>query len=144
MTFVLCEDFFIRPLTPAPKTDLRQFANRVLPTHGRWLWPGLGIVATTWGLSIATAVSNLVQQPIAGAANWYRAGLVFSILHFAWGYRAMWLLGTIRNDGNDDEDERKDNVAHMKAWLQVNAWRGGLADLPSWLCYFVAFMLSEG
>lgn len=31
MTFVFCEAFFIRPLTAASKTDLRQFANRLLP-----------------------------------------------------------------------------------------------------------------
>ncbi|KUI64394.1 hypothetical protein VM1G_11191 [Cytospora mali] len=145
MTFVVCEDFFIRPLAPAPQSDLRRHANRLLPAHGRWLWPGLGVVGASWGLSIATAIANL-RPPVAqggGAADkWYRAGLCFSALHFAFGYRAMWLLWTIRKDGNDDEDEKKDNVAYMKAWLRVNFWRGLLADLPSWLCYLVAFILA--
>lgn len=140
MTFVFCEDFFIRPLVPAPDSHLRSHANRVLPTHGRWLWPGLGIVTGAWGLSIITAMKNLGQSPAGAAEKWYRAGLIFSLLHFAWGYRALWLLWTIRNDGGDDEDHQKDNSAFMGAWLRVNAWRGIMADFPSWVCYLMAFM----
>lgn len=146
MTFVVCEDFFIRPLAPAPHSDLRPHANRLLPAHGRWLWPGLGVVGVSWGLSIATAITNLTL-PVAGpqggvADKWYLAGLCFSASHFVFGYKAMWLLWTIRKDGNDDEDERKDNVSYMKAWLRMNIWRGVVADFPSWLCYFMAFMLA--
>lgn len=150
MAFVVCEDFFIRPLAPAPHSDLRPHANRLLPAHGRWLWPGLGVVGSSWGLSIATAITNLsLTRAAAGfqgwgvvTDKWYRAGLCFSALHFVFGYRSMWLLWTIRKDGNDDEDANKDNVAYMKAWLRMNVWRNVLADLPSWLCYLVAFIIA--
>jgi hypothetical protein len=28
------------------------------------------------------------------------------------------------------------------SWLRINLIRGVVADLPSWACYFVAFMFS--
>lgn len=111
---------------------------------------GLGVVGSSWGLSIATVITNLsLTRAAAGfqgwgvvTDKWYRAGLCFSALHFVFGYRSMWLLWTIRKDGNDDEDANKDNVAYMKAWLRMNVWRNVLADLPSWLCYLVAFIIA--
>jgi hypothetical protein len=151
VTFTLSEDIFIRPLAKTPTTELRRHANRLLPSQGRWLWPGLGIVFGTYGLSIATAIANLARGDPAVhfhsansnsrlAAGFYLAGCIFSFLHFPWGVKAMALLKSIRTDSNVDGDEKRDNTAAMRAWLKVNWLRGLLADLPSWVCYFVAYM----
>lgn len=152
VTFTWCEDFFIRPLI-TNDTELRSHANRILPRHGRWLWSGLAIVFTTYPLSIATAAANLahkngsvdihgveLRQRIAG--GFYLAGLIFSVLHFPWGHRAMHLLRTIRQDTNVEGDKAKDNTAIMATWLKLNALRGLSAEIPSWICYFVAFMVA--
>lgn len=52
----------------------------------------------------------------------------------------MGLLGSIRRDENIEGDKSKDNTAAMEAWVRVNAVRGILADLPGWVCYFIAFV----
>ncbi|KAI1147409.1 hypothetical protein F4825DRAFT_150171 [Nemania diffusa] len=151
LTFTVCEDMFIRPLVTY-QPGLRSHANRILPTHGKWLWGGLSIVFSMYPISIATAAVNLATKDsavdITGpetrqrvAAAFYLAGLVFSVLHFPFGKRAMYLLWTIRNDKNDDNNVKADNSAMMAAWLRVNAIRGLVADFPGWVCYLIAYVV---
>ncbi|KAF2964425.1 hypothetical protein GQX73_g9128 [Xylaria multiplex] len=151
LTFTICEDMFIRPLVTY-RPDLRPHANRILPAHGQWIWGGLSIIFSMYPISIATAAANLAARDdmvdIMGfgtrqriAAGFYAAGLLFSVLHFPFGKRAMHLLWTIRNDKNNDDDIKGDNSALMAAWLRVNAVRGLVADFPGWACYLVALVV---
>lgn len=55
----------------------------------------------------------------------------------------MHLLWTIRNDINIEDDEGKDNVAAIVAWVHLNVTRAICSDLPGWVCYFLAFMTAE-
>ncbi|KAI1322675.1 hypothetical protein F5Y16DRAFT_30839 [Xylariaceae sp. FL0255] len=104
-------------------------------------------------ISIATAAANLAKRDSAVdlmgfdtrprvAAAFYLVGLVFSVLHFPFGKRAMYLLWTIRTDKNDDGDVQSDNSAMMAKWLRVNAIRGFVADFPGWAAYLVAFVVA--
>ncbi|KAK0618508.1 hypothetical protein B0T17DRAFT_538108 [Bombardia bombarda] len=163
VTFTLSEDTFIRPLThtaPSPASvELRRHANRILPSHGRWTRRGLAVIFITYPLSIATAIANLARRhdnaqvdfsPNApynarAAAAFYLAGLVFSVIHFPFGPRAMSLLKRIRKDTGGveaDVDPAQDNTASMASWLRINAIRGVVADVPSWVCYFAAFLFA--
>jgi hypothetical protein len=154
LTFTFCEDFFTRPLAN-PDPRFRTHNNRILPAHGRWLWGGLVIVSTMYPFSILTAAANLVYraEPQDGlnfvdsagrqraAMGFYSAGLVFSLLHFLWGPRAMRLLASIRNDRNSEGDTKRDNTAVMKEWLNLNATRGILADFPGWACDLISWII---
>ncbi|KAF2136529.1 uncharacterized protein K452DRAFT_362462 [Aplosporella prunicola CBS 121167] len=112
------------------------------------------------GLSVSTPSGAL-----------YLAGLALSAAHMLWGLRAKGLLDAIRSKNNSDllvdgaakrvvaetvtpEEEGdsrennhlvdgRDSVAVLAAWIQLNTWRGVLADLPAWVCFFVGFLLSE-
>ncbi|KAK4217475.1 hypothetical protein QBC37DRAFT_414589 [Rhypophila decipiens] len=159
VTFTLCEDTFIRPLVhtspSASSAELRRHVNRMLPSHGRWTRRGLFVIFITYPLSIATAAVNLArhdngQVDFSGdasynarvAAGFYLAGLVFSVIHFPFGPRAMGFLKRVREDSGSDDDPAQDNTASMSSWLRINAIRGVVADVPSWVCYFAAFLFA--
>ena len=158
ITFTFCEDTFIRPLLhTAPSsasTELRQHANRIQPAFINSFTPrGLPFIFLTYPLSIATAAANLKQHDSPGvsfagdaapgaraAAAFYLAGLVFSVLHMPFGPTAMKWLKRVGEDKGIEGDAGADNTAGLVSWLRVNATRGILADFPSWVCYFAAFM----
>ncbi|KAK3318102.1 hypothetical protein B0H66DRAFT_532616 [Apodospora peruviana] len=159
VTFTLSEDTFIRPLVhtapSASSLELRRHVNRILPSHGRWTRRGLFVIFITYPLSIATAAANLArhdngQVDLSGdatynarvAAGFYLAGLAFSVIHFPFGPRAMSLLKRVREDSGNDSDATQDNTSSMVSWLRVNAIRGVVADVPSWVCYFAAFLFA--
>jgi len=156
VTFTLCEDTFIRPLmytgTLVSDVELRHYANRILPGQGRFIRRGLPIVFITYPLSIATAAANAARHDgrvdIYGdndarlAAGFFLAGLAFSLLHFVFGQKAVALLKQVRENKGIDGDPVADNTAMMSSWLRINAIRGLVADVPSWACYFSAFLLA--
>lgn len=143
VTFTVCSDLFLRPLIPEPgKPSLRSHVNRTLPMHGRFIWRAVPVLASIYAVNIGTAVVNLTRSSDT-AKTFYAAGLSFTLLHFLWGRRAMHLLWTIRNDINIEDDEGKDNVAAIVAWVHLNVTRAICSDLPGWVCYFLAFMTAE-
>jgi hypothetical protein len=161
VTFTFAEDVFVRPLVhTAPSTreiELRGHANRILPAfvHG-FFKRGIVLILVSYPLSFATAIANLSRSengavsfasdapPLArAAAGFYLAGLFFSVMHFPFAFWAMPPLDMAKADGGKDDDPKKDNTAAIGTWLTVNAWRGALADFPSWICYFVAFMCAS-
>ena len=159
VTFTLSEDTFIRPLVhTSPSTssaELRRHVNRMLPSHSRWTRRGLAVIFITYPLSIATAAVNLARHDNGKvdlsrnasynarvAAGFYLAGLIFSVLHFPFGPRAMGYLKRVGEDSGSDDDPEKDNTANVVSWLRINAIRGVVADVPSWVCYFAGFLFS--
>lgn len=158
LTFTLCEDTFIRPLMHESSStagkEARRHVNSILPSHGRWTRRGLTVIFTTYPLSIATAIANLARSDAhvdlsktasynaRVAAGFYLTGLLFSVLHFPFGPSAMACLKRVADNKGVEGDEKADNTASMVSWLRINLTRGLVADLPSWACYFVAFMFS--
>ena len=158
VTFTFSEDTFIRPLIhTAPSTtdtELRRHSNRILPSFNRFTRRGLPFIFISYPLSIATAAANLRQLGpsiiLSGngelrcrtAAMFYLAGLVFSALHFSFGPAAMACLKRVSQDKRIHGDFNADNTANLVSWLRINTVRGAVADLPSWLCYIIAFMLA--
>ncbi|KUI71854.1 hypothetical protein VM1G_07485 [Cytospora mali] len=158
ITFTLSEDTFIRPLmhTSPVETELerRHHTNRALPSLIGFTRNGLAIIFTTYPLSIATAAANLARHDAnvnisahaatrpRVAAGFYLAGLIFSVLHFPFGPGAMRHLNHVKDDMGVEGDPGADNTASMVSWLRINSTRAFVADLPSWTCYFVAFMVA--
>ncbi|KAI1120769.1 hypothetical protein F5Y10DRAFT_289320 [Nemania abortiva] len=156
VTFFFAEDTFIRPLvhtaTSPSESQLRRHANRILPGLYAFTRRGLPFVFITYPISIATAVTNIVQSdsgvtfardgaPQArAAAVFYLAGLIFSTLHLLFGPAAMAHLDHLGADKGLDSDPRADNTASIVAWLKINTIRGLVADIPSWICYLAAFL----
>lgn len=157
ITFTFSEDTFIRPLVhtapSAAVTELRRHANRILPAQSTFVRRGLPFIFLSYPLSIATAAANLARQDngslsFAGdaapraraAAAFYTAGLVLSVLHFPFGPSAMACLKRVGEDKGVDGDPKADNTAAIVKWLKINAIRGLVADFPSWVCYFIAFL----
>lgn len=143
--------------SPSQKSlQARRYANRALPSLMGFTRNGLAIIFTTYPISIATAAANLARHDGAVgfsthplkrnswiAAAFYLAGLCFSMLHMAFGPSAMKLLGEVRDDKGVDGDIITDNTAKIMSWLRINMIRGMVADVPSWICYFAAFMLAN-
>lgn len=160
ITFTFSEDTFIRPLVhthgSAAGIELRRHANRILPAHNAFVRRGLPFIFLSYPISIATAAANLAGHGDGGsvsfagdaapraraAAAFYAAGLVLSVLHFPFGPAAMACLKRVGEDEGVDDDPKADNTAAMVSWLKINAIRGMVADVPSWACYFIAFMLA--
>lgn len=157
--FTVSEDTFIRPLMhtspSATEMEARRYANRILPGLMGFTRNGLAIIFSTYPISIATAAANLARHDGAvelsrhaatnprTAAGFYLAGLIFSVLHMPFGPSAMNLLESVRDDKGVDGDAKADNTASMLSWLRINMIRGFVADFPSWVCYFVAFMFAN-
>jgi hypothetical protein len=158
LTFTLSEDTFIRPLihetSSTAEKEARRHVNNILPSHGRWTQRGLAVIFITYPLSIATAAANLARHDAhvdiskgasynsRVAAGFYLAGLFFSVIHFPFGPSAMACLKRVADNKGVEGDAKADNTASMVSWLRINLIRGVVADLPSWACYFVAFMFS--
>ncbi|EPE27237.1 integral membrane protein [Glarea lozoyensis ATCC 20868] len=156
LTFAFCEDTFIRPLihngSSKTEKEARRRANSILPSHGRWTQRGLVFIFITYPISIATAAANLARPDehlgISTEASdnarvarvFYLAGLCFSVLHFFFGHSSMACLKRVAENKGVEGDEKADNTASMILWLRINVIRGLVADLPSWICYLVAFM----
>lgn len=77
------------------------------------------------------------------AAGFYLAGLILSVLHMPFGPSAMRFLEAVREDKGAADDVTHDNTASMMSWLRINTIRGCVADFPSWVCYFAAFMFAN-
>ena len=54
----------------------------------------------------------------------------------------MGFLKRVGEDSGSDDDPEKDNTASVVSWLRINAIRGVVADVPSWVCYFAGFLFS--
>ncbi|KAI1490016.1 hypothetical protein F5X96DRAFT_670137 [Biscogniauxia mediterranea] len=154
LTFTISEDLFIRSLkTEDP--ELRALINRVLPAHVKaWIPGAFSLIIGLYSLSISTAAANLgvrdIHVDISGAsrnqhlaAGFYLAGLVFNLVHFVFGRHAVTRLFSLRSDKGVNGDRDRDNSASLKAWVHINAIRGIVADLPAWICYFVAFIVAN-
>ncbi|KAI1342716.1 hypothetical protein F5Y15DRAFT_266129 [Xylariaceae sp. FL0016] len=159
ITFAFAEDVFIRPLvhdgSSAADIKLRRHANRILPSFNTFTARGLPFIFTTYPLSFATAAANIFLNDDTAvsfsrdagpgprlAALCYAAGLFFSLLHLAFGPAAMAHLDRVAADQGSEGDVKGDNTASIASWLRLNAIRATVADLPSWVCYLVAFAAS--
>lgn len=158
ITFTLSEETFIRPLmhtsATAAELERRRNVNRALPSLMGFTRNGLAIIFTTYPLSIATAAANLARHDahvdISGhaatkprvAAAFYLAGLIFSVLHMPFGPGDERRLDQVRKDKGIEGDPAADNTAIMVSWLRTNAIRAFVSDIPSWACYFVAFVFA--
>lgn len=95
-------------------------------------------LASLLGLS---GTSDIVLAP--GARYLYTAGLVFSVGHMLFGPRAKNLMETIGGLGEKANGERKrENLYLIQTWLQLHVTRTFFADVPGWLCFTAAFLLS--
>jgi hypothetical protein len=156
VTFTFSEDTLVRPLvrtsTSAAEAKIRRHANRILPSLCAFTRRGLPYIFLSYPISIATAATNLVKagpgvsfasdasSQARTAAILYSAGLVFSVLHFPLGPTAMSYLDRVGTDQGVEGDLEADNTANMASWLRINAIRGVVADIPSLICYFFAFL----
>ncbi|KAI1087827.1 hypothetical protein F5B19DRAFT_46669 [Rostrohypoxylon terebratum] len=106
------------------------------------------MILALYPLSIGTSMNNLLMGQgrsldISGASGsnqriagyLYAAGAVFNALHFAFGPHDMAILKRIN-------EKDKDNQATMADWVRMNRTRGLVADIPSWICYFVGFLFA--
>lgn len=141
-------------------TLLGHFIHRQFPN-------GFGAILTLYPLTwVITGANLLLSSPtsrlasllgLSGAAGFsplsttarhlYTAGLVFSVGHMLFGPRALDLMETIGSLGekaNKPESEKKqhDNLYLLSTWLQLHLTRSFLADVPGWLCFTTAFLLS--
>ncbi|KAL1899189.1 hypothetical protein Sste5346_003111 [Sporothrix stenoceras] len=99
-------------------------------------------LASLFGLSTAAGI-NLTPA----ARHFYTAGLVFSVGHMLFGPRALDLMETIGSLGEkanrpDSEKKQHNNLHLLSTWLQLHLTRTFLADVPGWLCFTAAFLLS--
>lgn len=103
-------------------------------------------LASLLGLS---TVSGIALAP--AARYFYTAGLVFSIGHMLFGPRALDLMETIGKLGDkantetgkaDNLDKTQDNLSLLQKWLTLHTTRSFTADIPGWLCFTAAFLLS--
>jgi len=156
VTFTFSEDTFVRPLvhtsTSSAEAKIRRHANRIFPSLYAFTRRGLPYIFLSYPISIATAAANLAKtgpgvsfgsdaSPQARtAAILYSAGLIFSVLHFPFGPTAMSYLDRVGADQGVEGDFEADNTANMAFWLRINATRGAVADIPSLICYFFAFL----
>ncbi|KAI0007056.1 hypothetical protein F4779DRAFT_593484 [Xylariaceae sp. FL0662B] len=143
LTTTVCEEVYFRPFG-SPKADLRPQANRLVASHFNALFkPAVSITLTLYPLAVGAAAGNLVVRGINSVGSgFYAAGIFFSVMHFAFGPRDVALMNTITDYDAVDRDKGKDNCTAIADWVRLNVVRGLTADLPGWICYFVAFMIS--
>ncbi|KUJ20438.1 uncharacterized protein LY89DRAFT_715842 [Mollisia scopiformis] len=118
--------------------SIRERANANLPawwTRGglRWRWVLIIFYPVNYILGILNLFISQDQLQDTGASKWYTLGLLFSIAHMFYLFRALKLIAAIEND------EPKGNVTYsMGRWLKMNWTRALLTDLPAWLCFIAA------
>ncbi|KAI0197468.1 hypothetical protein F4808DRAFT_295144 [Astrocystis sublimbata] len=144
VTYTIAEDLYLRPFGNF-RPDLRVEANRIIPEYkDRWFPPSLAVIFTVYPVAICTAIANVWvngNMEVSGEPNdirylgscFYIAGALFSALHFAFGPRDLSILKQIN-------EKEKDNGKAMADWVHMNLVRGLMAELPSWLCFFVGFI----
>ncbi|KAI0867243.1 hypothetical protein GGS24DRAFT_486249 [Hypoxylon argillaceum] len=144
VTYTVAEDIYLRPFGNF-RSDLRAEANRIIPGYkDRWFPPSLAVILIFYPLAICTAVTNVLVkgnlevpgQPGGGqqfASYCYLAGAMFNALHFAFGPRDLAILKRL-------SEKEKDNSKGMADWVRMNLVRGAIAEVPSWLCFFVGFI----
>ena len=95
-------------------------------------------LASLLGLS---GTSGITLVPVAHYL--FTAGLIFSVGHMVFGPRALDLMESIGGLGEKANSEKKhDNLNLLQTWLQLHVTRTFLADVPGWLCFTAAFLLS--
>ncbi|CAK7201903.1 hypothetical protein SEUCBS139899_004618 [Sporothrix eucalyptigena] len=130
-------------------TLLGHFVHRQFPA-------GLAAILVLYPLTWVVAGANLAlgrasataagRTALIPAARYlYTAGLVFSIGHMVFGPRAKDLMETIGALGDKatvKRDDKEDNLTLLQQWLRLHLTRTFVADVPGWLCFTAAFLLS--
>jgi len=121
----------------------RPEANALLPRWFKtWLSPsfGLGVIFTCFPLAFGSSLANIfISDGLHGAAVYYWLGFAFQLAHFAY---AKPILGLLRDIPGDVP---KGNVVEsMKRWLRIHWVRTLTTDLPAWVFFVMAKIVSEG
>ncbi|KAI1420995.1 hypothetical protein F5Y12DRAFT_770330 [Xylaria sp. FL1777] len=144
VTYTGAEDLYLRPFGDF-RSDLRAEADLVIPAYkDRWFPPSLAVIFILYPLAIGTAVTNVfvdgnleIPRELGAdqgfASYFYLAGALFSALHFAFGPRDLAIIKRMN-------EKEKDNGKAMADWVRMNLVRGVMAEVPSWLCFFAAFI----
>lgn len=83
--------------------------------------------------------------------NLYLIGCAFNFSHMFWGPRALFLIEEMGSLGKHPPDSGKrvasptqdDNVGLMEKWMKLHITRSVLADIPGFICFTAAFLLSR-
>ncbi|CAK7222275.1 hypothetical protein SBRCBS47491_004810 [Sporothrix bragantina] len=135
---------------PIVNTLLGHFIHREFPAG---LAAILVLYPTTWVVAGANLflgrASAVAAAPLVPAARYlYTAGLVFSVGHMVFGPVSKDLMETIGGLGGKPpvtesrDPAKKDNLDLLKTWLRLHVTRTFVADVPGWLCFTAAFLLS--
>ncbi|CAK7241332.1 MAG: hypothetical protein STHCBS139747_002793 [Sporothrix thermara] len=116
------------------------------------LYPMTWVVAGA-NLWLGRQASSVAAFLVPAARHLYTAGLVFSVGHMVFGPTAKDLMETIGGLGDKQPavttggrdaapSGGKDNLELLRDWLRLHVTRSFVADIPSWLCFTSAFLLS--
>ncbi|KAI1472774.1 uncharacterized protein F4812DRAFT_410201 [Daldinia caldariorum] len=111
--------------------------NEIAPRYFEvFFWKGLRYILLTYGLSATCGLVNAYSRSHAAASwNWYAAGSVLALAHFAFVPKIMWKV----KDAIDAKEEPNGGAANaLRGWLAVHHVRTALVDVPSWACFLVA------
>ncbi|KAL7929269.1 hypothetical protein V8C35DRAFT_315950 [Trichoderma chlorosporum] len=120
--------------------NIRKEANTHLPawwvTGGRrWRWVLILFYPINYVLGSLNLYIDKDRNP--ESTKWYVLGLGFSLAHMLFIQMALRLIAAIEND------EPKGNVTRsMAGWLRMNWIRGLITDLPAWLCFINAALIT--
>ena len=137
LTYAWDQELFLRPFV---RDSIRSKANPVLPEYATtWLERGYWMIVILYPASLTLSLANIFagHRPDVATQRVYWAGAAFTIGHFLFGQKAIRLLHAIESDeskGNSTDD--------LKSWLDNNAIRSFAVDLPAWLSFVAAAMMS--
>ncbi|KAK1749560.1 hypothetical protein QBC47DRAFT_354863 [Echria macrotheca] len=142
LTFSFNQYQFFQPCLYLPDTLEDRHVNDVLRVYIKRQFPsGLATILTLYPLTWATAAANLSLRTYAGVPRkLHVAGLMLSAAHMFWAPRAKALMEEI---GEECTTGDKDRIGMLRTWLRLHVARSLLADLPSWICFAGAFLLSK-
>ena len=135
LTFAHDQDLFFRPFIHESQ---RQKSNAFLPGWSKEALPrAFWVIFALYPTTAALTLTNIYTGDAGEARKFYWAGLAFTFGHFLFGMKALRLLDAIENDkskGNSTQD--------MKSWLDNNTLRSFSVDLPGWISFICAAMIS--
>jgi hypothetical protein len=126
---------FLRP-------EYKHHSEEMLPRYfRRFFEQGIWIIASLNTLTLSSSVANLlIDRPTLdrlGSSRWYWAGLGFTVCHFLFVPLIAYPIRDIMEDRSKGQSTKD-----LKRWIDIHRIRVLVADLPGWMSFVMAVLLT--
>ncbi|KAL2073028.1 hypothetical protein VTL71DRAFT_10352 [Oculimacula yallundae] len=129
-----------------PPTQYAQIQHLLPLWFAKWGPLGTKVLFSSFPLSLGAGIANIISlsRATSSGSGWevtaYWIGTFFTLLHFAYGPKAMGLLKRIRTETKDGGDP----LGALEKWMDMHLQRCWVADGPAVVGFGVAVILSLG